>query len=136
MTLKPCLDCGEPSPATRCTDCKAPDRHQLTSTARGYDYAWSKLSLRARKMQPFCSDCLTRDDLTVDHSAEAWAAKAAGRSITLAMIEVVCRPCNSRRGAIRHAGQPLTPTPVTPPSDQAKPPDKAQSPLHTLGGYR
>jgi 5-methylcytosine-specific restriction endonuclease McrA len=52
-------------------------------------------------MQDFCTDCGSTDDLTVDHSPEAWAAKAAGKTIKLSMLQVLCRSCNSRKGAAR-----------------------------------
>ena len=39
--------------------------------------------------------------LTADHSVEAWKRKAAGKVIRLRDISVVCRRCNSERGAAR-----------------------------------
>ncbi|GAB3698509.1 hypothetical protein GCM10028815_03100 [Mariniluteicoccus flavus] len=112
--MKPCLDCGTLSTSARCpahTDSSRP------STAAGYDWTWRKLSLRARRIQPWCSDCGTTHDLTADHSPEAWEAKEAGRVITLAMIDVVCRRCNSKRGAARGerpGGERFTPEPHAP----------------------
>lgn len=101
MTMRPCLTCGEPSDGRRCpehtVDPKAP------ATARGYDHAWTKLSKRARRLQPFCLDCGSTEDLQADHTPEAWAAKAAGKPITLAMIRVRCGPCNRAAGAARGA---------------------------------
>lgn len=100
MTWTVCLDCGEPAPATRCPDCQTEREARVTAakgsaTARGYGSAWQRLSARARRLQPFCLDCGTADDLTSDHLV--WPAR------TLADVEVVCRPCNSRRGAVRGA---------------------------------
>jgi len=98
MTWMPCLDCGEVAPGTRCDHCRA-EREARTSerrgsaTSRGYDSRWQRLSARARRLQPFCTDCSTTDDLTADHLV--WPAR------TLADVDVVCRPCNSRRGATR-----------------------------------
>lgn len=68
---------------------------------RGYDYRWEKLSKRARKLQPFCTDCGRTDDLTADHSTEAWRRREAGLPIRLKDIDVVCRQCNTDRGAAR-----------------------------------
>ena len=99
MTLKPCLVCGEPGSGPRC-QVHTVDRKRPAAD-RGYDQAWRRLSARARKLQPFCTDCGEVDDLQLDHSPEAWAAKAAGKAITLAMTEVVCGPCNRLRGAAR-----------------------------------
>lgn len=126
MTLSPCLDCGEPVVASRCNDCTRveeraqPDR-KSSATSRGYDWTWTKLSRRARRLQPFCSDCGATKDLQTDHSEEAWRRKAVGLPVRLADVEVVCGPCNRTRGAQRPnqappggipAGQTLpTPTP-------------------------
>jgi 5-methylcytosine-specific restriction protein A len=99
MTLRPCIDCGEPAEGPRCpehtTDAKG------TATARGYDAAWDKLSKRARRLSPFCSDCGSTEGLECDHSPEAWARKAAGKSIRLQDVDVVCGECNRARGAAR-----------------------------------
>lgn len=59
------------------------------------------MSKRARRLQPWCSDCGTVEDLSADHSVEAWARRAEGKAIRLQDIEVVCRSCNSRRGRAR-----------------------------------
>ena len=74
------------------------------TTARGYGSAWQRLSARARRLQPFCSDCGATDDLTADHSPEAWERVAAGLPVRLADVDVVCRGCNSRRGRARPWG--------------------------------
>lgn len=106
MTLfKPCLTCGVPGPARYCP-AHQPTRSmpKVSPRQRGYDTAWDKLSARARKLQPFCTDCGTRDDLTADHSAEAWERKAQGKPIRLQDVDVVCRTCNARRGDPREHG--------------------------------
>lgn len=99
MTLRPCLVCGEPAEGTRCAvhtvDRKPP------AAARGYDAAWARLSKRARRLQPFCADCGATEDLQADHTPEAWQRKAEGKAIRLADVDVVCGPCNRRRGAAR-----------------------------------
>lgn len=77
-------------------DAKRGNRHE-----RGYDNTWERLSKRARKLQPFCLDCGATDDLTGDHTEEAWKRREAGKVIRLQDIEVVCRRCNSERGAAR-----------------------------------
>lgn len=100
--MKPCLECGELSPGPRCPE-HTPTREDTrpNSGRRGYDYQWQKLSERARKAQPFCSRCNTTEDLTTDHTPEAWKRKAAGKPIRLQDIEVLCRSCNSSAGAAR-----------------------------------
>ena len=103
--LKACVVCGSLSDGARCPEHRvvqvkaSPDR-------RGYDATWKKLSRRARQLQPFCLDCGTTEDLTTDHTPEAWERKLAGKVIRLEDVAVVCRGCNARRGAARPgAGQ-------------------------------
>ena len=50
---------GQPTAGTRCPE------------HRGYDRRWRVLSERARKLQPWCSDCGATEDLQADHSPEA-----------------------------------------------------------------
>lgn len=94
--LRPCITCGQPTNGPRCPDHQpeAPrSKHTMSATQRGYDARWQRLSRRARRMQPWCSDCGTSSDLTADHLR--WPAR------TLGDVEVVCRACNSRRGPLR-----------------------------------
>ena len=110
-----CSDCGtvyeRTSSGSRCDDCK-PTRERTarrivsesrrgTAKSRGYDAAWVRLSKRARRLQPFCSDCGRTDHLTTDHSPEAWARREAGKPVRLEDVDVVCVWCNSDRGAAR-----------------------------------
>lgn len=104
MTARPCVVCGEPSPGSRCPDHVARPKEQQPSRKAGYDAAWDRLSVRARALQPWCSDCGATTDLAADHSPEAWARKAAGKVIRLADVDVVCRDCNLRRGPARGPG--------------------------------
>lgn len=111
----PCLDCGALADGSRCPECSerfatvsAPSlphwkqsRPGKSASARGYDHNWRKLSERARRLQPFCTDCGDTDDLQADHSPEAWRRKELGKPIRLQDIDVVCALCNVRRGAAR-----------------------------------
>ena len=101
--LKVCADCGDLTDAARCIACK-PREAKKSATARGYGSAWQRLSTRARRLQPWCSDCGAVNDLTVDHSKDAWEAHEEGREITIDLVDVVCRACNSRRGQARDLG--------------------------------
>jgi hypothetical protein len=97
--VKPCIVCGEPSEQPRCpehrTDYKPP------AAARGYDAKWKRLSRRARRAQPWCSDCGTTEGLQTDHSPGAWQRKTRGLEVRLCDVDVVCGPCNRARGAAR-----------------------------------
>lgn len=104
--LKPCIDCGQPAPGSRCTECKveraragyvrAADRRGTTAE-RGYGSRWRRLSERARARQPWCSVCGTSEDLTVDHLVPL--AAGGPRHPRLGDVIVLCRSCNSRKGA-------------------------------------
>lgn len=97
--LKPCLRCGALSDRARCPAHRPKDTRNARE--RGYDTAWTKLSKRARARQNWCSDCGTNHALQADHSPEAWERKAQGLPIRLTDIDVVCGPCNGRRGSAR-----------------------------------
>jgi 5-methylcytosine-specific restriction enzyme A len=102
VTARPCIDCGEVAETTRCPGCSpnvdlARRPRRGTRTEQGYDNRWLRLSKRARRLQPFCSDCGAVDDLTADHLV--WPATS------LADVDVVCRSCNSKRGPVRGPGE-------------------------------
>jgi hypothetical protein len=98
--LTTCLECGELAEQPYC-DLHKPKESPKPETGKLYDWNWQKLSKRARRLQPFCSDCLATEDLQADHSPEAWERKAAGKPIRLEDIDVVCGDCNRKRGAAR-----------------------------------
>lgn len=108
MSLKPCMKCGEPTENTRCPEhtptTKNVKDHTLSAQRRGYTESWNKLSRRARRLQPFCSDCGATERLSADHSPEAWQRHEQGLPIRLEDVEVVCLACNNRRGPARGDG--------------------------------
>lgn len=114
MATKPCIDCGEPTSETRCDDCYVPHHGPQAGTAhqQGYDARWTRLSRRARRLQPFCTDCGADTDLQADHSPQAWRRRDDGLPIRLIDIDVVCGPCNRARGPARRPGEdPPSPRP-------------------------
>jgi 5-methylcytosine-specific restriction protein A len=126
---KPCTVCGEPFEGSRCPEHPKPGGPNVAPPSElGYDTSWRKLSERARRIQPWCSDCGTDRDLTGDHSPEAWQRKAEGKPIRLQDIDVLCRSCNTKRGKQRP--ETWGETPSTGVSSCA---DEAKSPLHTGG---
>lgn len=76
-------------------------RRKSSSSSRGYGWQWRKLSERARRLSPQCEDCGAVDDLTTDHSVTAWQRIDAGLPVRLEDVAVVCRRCNTERGAAR-----------------------------------
>jgi len=59
-----------------------------------YDSEWHRLSRLARSIQPWCSRCGSKNDLTADHILSL----ANGGSNILENIMVLCRRCNSSKG--------------------------------------
>lgn len=110
-----CSDCGtsyeRTGSSSRCEECTPPpartarrivaEQRRGTAKDRGYDQRWRRLSERARRLQPFCTDCGRPDHLTTDHSPEAWRRREAGLPIRLEDVDVVCVWCNSDRGPAR-----------------------------------
>lgn len=57
-------------------------------------------------MQPWCSTCGSRDQLTVDHTPGAWQKRERGDRLTLAdfaagLLSVECLQCNVAKGHAR-----------------------------------
>lgn len=111
MSLKPCGICGEPSESTRCEEHQKKERVNRPkdrSRGSGYTAAWDKLSKRARRLQPFCSDCGATTDLQCDHTPEAWERHDKGLPIRLQDIDVVCGFHNRERGKAKGGGKGYT----------------------------
>lgn len=70
--------------------------------------AFARRAPGPRRLQPWCSDCFTTVDLTCDHKPRAWKRKAEGKPIRLADVDVVCGPCNVKRGSLRPGGGEAT----------------------------
>lgn len=135
MTLRPCLDCGDPTDSPRCREHQRPNKSKTKTAGRGYDNTWNRLSRKARQLQPWCLDCGATEDLQTDHSPEAWQRHARGLPIRLRDVDVVCGECNRTRGAARPANNKpdATPNDGTITAGQATHHQK-RSDLHKLGG--
>lgn len=129
-----CADCGtvyeRESKGARCPECQptrertarriASESRRGTAKSRGYDERWRRLSERARRRQPFCSDCGREDELTTDHSPDAWSRRERGLPIRLQDVDVVCVRCNSERGPARGPDSLERPTMATALADLAE----------------
>lgn len=107
MTLKSCIECGTPCTGSRCPD-HTLKRRQPSATARGYDYHYRQLRDDAIALQGFCTDCLTTDKLTLDHTVESWRKVQHGQRLTLkdvgdGLLVVRCIRCNIAAGHARGA---------------------------------
>ena len=106
--MRICLTCGELSQASYCEEhireVRKAQKPKRTTSAhqQGYDSRWRRLSLKARTLQPFCSDCGATEDLQLDHTRETWQRIEDRLPIRLEHTGgVVCGPCNRARGAAR-----------------------------------
>ena len=94
--MTPCLYCGVLSRSSTCKSCvisiqsKDPKRRERN---KQYNYEWHKLSRLARSLQPWCSRCGSKNDLTADHILSL----ANGGSNILENIMILCRKCNSSK---------------------------------------
>lgn len=110
--MKICLDCGELSSENYCEECfpevrkaQRGERKPGDRIAQGYDSRWQRLSRKARRMQPFCSDCGSEEDLQLDHTPKTWERWRQRKPIRLEHTGgVVCSDCNRARGDARTPG--------------------------------
>lgn len=94
VLTRPCNGCGKLVRASLCLDCKrVKERSRPTRAQRGYNYAWNKLSKELRAANPFCNNCGTTTDLTLDHITPL---SKNGKSV-LSNLQVLCRKCNSQK---------------------------------------
>jgi len=106
MTMTTCIQCGELTDRAYCPEHRPASAPKTkTTTERGYGWTWQKLSKRARRIQPFCTDCGTTENLTTDHSPRAWERYYTGKNIRLIDVDVVCIDCNIARGQARPGGK-------------------------------
>lgn len=99
-----CPQCRRLSDTSPCPSCKRrANRRRGTPASRGYGPDWQVLSRRARRLQPWCTFCGATDDLTVDHVVPLAQTGTQVRP-TLADVQVLCRSCNSTKGASRDGG--------------------------------
>lgn len=97
--MKLCPTCRRVTDTSPCRECKrAANRRRGAPSTRGYGPEWAALSRRARRLQPWCAACGATDDLTVDHLVPLAQTGTAVRP-TLADVQVLCRSCNSSKGA-------------------------------------
>lgn len=97
--LKCCASCGDLTNSTYCSACQPPLPTRRTDTSEA---AWKALSIRARRLQPWCSGCWSTRRLQLDHSSRAWARREAGLPVRLEDTTVLCAACNVAAGSSRY----------------------------------
>lgn len=97
--LRPCLDCGEPSPRTRCpTHTTAHERTRPSRRVLGrYDTKHNRLRAIVLREQPWCSECKAPDTeanpLQADHIVpHQWGGKNVRSN-----YQTLCRACNAAK---------------------------------------
>jgi 5-methylcytosine-specific restriction enzyme A len=97
MVSRACV-CGRVIPPEwkRCEFCAdgRPNLRTATTSQRGYGAAHQRRSRQARAAHPWCEECGATEDLTADH-----LTAIANGGDPLGPLLVLCRSCNSRRGA-------------------------------------
>lgn len=99
---RPCLRCNAVTRSTYCDDCqpiinKVREARRPSRAQRGYDYRWNKLSRQLRELHPWCAQCGSRNDLTVDHIIPLSDLHPDLR-YEISNLQVLCRSCNSSKG--------------------------------------
>lgn len=94
---RPCLKCGVVIAAgSRCSECRPRQQYQRGTKGRtATDWRWRKTSQRLRKASPFCEECASTTDLTVDHRVPI---SRGGAVYAIKNLAVLCRQCNARKG--------------------------------------
>lgn len=98
MTLRPCLDCGEPGDRPRCAEHVRPVHAEPRDRSHVHwnGTRWKKLSAIARRLMPWCADCGRRTQLTTDHVIPVSARPDLAYELDNLMTR--CKPCNGRKG--------------------------------------
>lgn len=93
---RPCLDCGRPSPTTRCRACSYLHEkgRRPSFAARGYDAEYRRNRRTLLADHPTCAICGAAPATTADHVVP----RSHGGSNQLANLRPACGPCNSGRG--------------------------------------
>jgi 5-methylcytosine-specific restriction enzyme A len=95
MAMTRCLGCGTRTQGSRCATCtRRRDHARGTTTERGYGSEHQRRARQAIALHPCCSECGGMRDLTADH-----IIPLARGGHPLGPLRVLCRRCNSARGA-------------------------------------
>lgn len=95
-----CLDCGDLCVPTRdargrCKRCYRQRQKHRSATRPQYAGDWPAIRRFMLARYPWCAQCGTDQDLTVDHIVPVHR----GGTHTRPNLQVLCRACNSRKGA-------------------------------------
>jgi 5-methylcytosine-specific restriction endonuclease McrA len=94
-----CLDCGDLCQPTRdhrgrCGRCYRNGQRLRNALRTHYAGDWPTIRRALVAAHPWCEECHTTADLTVDHIVPV----ARGGTNARHNLQVLCRDCNSRKG--------------------------------------
>lgn len=94
---RPCIKCGVLIPSgSRCSDCRPHQHYERGTKGRAAtDWRWRKTSKRLRAASPYCEQCGSVGDLTVDH---VQPISRGGAIYAINNLAVLCRLHNSAKG--------------------------------------
>lgn len=104
--MRVCSGCGVLTPRRRCSECQRQYEQQRgpRRIKGAYDAEWRHLVAQAIREHPWCQVCKTPgtmdNPLTGDHKIPR---RHGGRNVR-SNVEVLCRGCNSRKGARQKTG--------------------------------
>lgn len=80
----------------RCERCQPSRTHRRTTTERGYDHQWRKLSERKRATDPLCEHCLSQGRTTPASEVHHIVPIAVAPHLRLDWDNLmsVCHPCH------------------------------------------
>jgi 5-methylcytosine-specific restriction enzyme A len=122
--VRPCLDCGTPSDASRCEEHQR-DARRVYERGRkrpSRSKRWEKLSRSLRARSGFCEFCGTTSDLSVDHVQPV----SLGGSMYGGPFRVLCKSCNAKAYATQRAESGVPPRTI----GGTQPRGQASSQLH------
>ena len=97
--MRPCLDCGLPTPSPRCpAHTRAQEAARPSRRAKGrYDTRHKKLAATVLREQPWCSNCHTPGTETNPLQADHILPHGKGGKNVRSNYQTLCRACNAAK---------------------------------------
>ena len=97
--MRPCLDCGEPTPSPRCpTHTREVEAARPSRRIKGrYDTRHNQLRKRTLREQPWCSVCHTPGSEANPLQADHILPHARGGKNVRSNYQTLCRACNAAK---------------------------------------
>jgi 5-methylcytosine-specific restriction protein A len=97
--LRPCLDCGRPSPRTRCDEhTRSWEQRRPSRRVKGrYDTKHNKLRAITLREHPWCANCRTGGSAANPLEADHILPHALGGKNIRPNYQTLCRACNAAK---------------------------------------